>query len=215
MENLLLDFIKNVLVQHPLLTYVFFFISCLLQLVFPPFPSDVILIFQGYITTVSSSFSFMAIYINAMCGTLLGSYIVYKFGFVFGNKVFEFSFIKRYIDDKHRGRAEKLFKKYGPFAIFISKFLPGINALMILFSGILRMKSRKVLFPVAASVVIHHFIILILGRTLGDNIGYVKKLISTYNWIAVAFILLVGLLYFSFRLLMKYRQGWIKTSKLE
>ena len=215
MEVLVLEFIRGILDSNIILTYVFFFISCILQLLFPPFPSDVVLIFQGYVTTASSAFNPLGVFCNAVTGTMLGSYLVYRFGYVNGGRVFQFGFVKKYIDKKHRERAEHLFEKYGNFAVFISKFIPGVNAILILLAGVFRVKSRPVLFAVFASVLVHHAAILLLGRYLGDNIAYVKKVISTYNWAVVSVLAILSVFYVVYRFIIKSRRNCIKLGNPE
>ncbi len=203
MEQFVLQFIKSILDNNVMATYGFFFVSCALQLVFPPFPSDVVLIFQGYVTSISSHYNPIYVMLNAMSGTLLGAYLVYKFGYVNGARVFEFKFVKRFIDEKHKKRAEKLFEKYGPFAIFISKFVPGVNSIIILFAGVFRQKARNVMIPAFFSVLIHHLAVLILGRYLGNNLEQVKRLVSTYNLVIAILAAILIILWVLYRLLVK------------
>ncbi|MCX8132173.1 MAG: DedA family protein [Clostridia bacterium] len=188
MEALILDFINYVLERNVFLVYVIFFISSVLQLVFPPFPSDVVLVFEGYITTISNSFGFVPVLLNAMTGTFVGSLIVYEFGLRKGSAVFNYKIIKRYIDEKHRKRTERIFEKYGSFAIIVSKFVPGVNAIMLLSSGIFKMKARIVYPSIFVSVLIHHILVLMLGRFLGNNLGYVKDILKTYNGVVIILI---------------------------
>lgn len=192
METLILNFINYVLEKNVFLVYVIFFISSVLQLVFPPFPSDVILVFQGYITTVSKSFGFAPVLVNALLGTFVGSVIVYEFGRRKGSNVLDYKLVKRYIDEKHRRRAEKIFEKYGSYAIIVSKFVPGVNAIMLLFAGIFKMKARIVFPSIFVSALLHHILALLLGRFLGNNLSNVNKVLRTYNGIAIALFLIAA-----------------------
>ncbi len=193
MEQFIFEFINTVLGENVFFAYLFFFISAVLQLVFPPYPSDVILVFEGYLTT-TPSFNFFIILINAIIGSFLGSVIVYKFGYIKGNNVFNYKIIKKFVDDKHKKRAEQIFEKYGIFAIIISKFVPGINAITVLFSGIFRLKKKVVYLSVLFSAIVQHILLLILGRFLGCNMEYVKKILKTYNGIIVGILALAMLI---------------------
>lgn len=208
MEAAVLEFINNVMAKNEFLVYLLFFVSCVLQLVFPPHPADVVLIFQGYVTAIPDSiFNFPAVLINALAGTFLGSLIVYKLGFHNGWKVFEYKIIRKYVDEKHESRAERVFKKYGPFAIILSKFIPGINAIMILLAGIFKTKPKQVYFAVFISNLVHHVLLLMLGRFLGYNIEYVKRLISTYNIFATLLIVIAVIIFLSIRCITNRKEG--------
>jgi membrane protein DedA with SNARE-associated domain len=195
MESLILDFVNYVLEKNIFIVYVFFFISAVLQLVFPPFPSDVILVFEGYVTTVSQAFNFVPVLLNALAGTFIGSVIAYKVGFHNGSSVLEYKLIKRYIDEKHMKRAGRIFERYGSFAIIVSKFVPGVNAIMLLFSGIFKVKSKVVYSSILISSLLHHILALILGRLLGNNLSQINKVLKTYNGITIVlFIIFVSVL---------------------
>lgn len=200
METFILNFIENIVNRNVYLVYLVFYISSVLQMIFPPHPGDVILVFQGYLTTVSRSFSFIAVLGIALAGTMTGTVLIHRFGFVNGDKVFRFRLVKKYVDDKHLRRARRLFDKYGAFAIFLSKFVPGINAIIVLFSGMFRMKLSSVLLSAFVSAVLHHVLVLLLGRFLGYNAERVKSIMTAYNSTVMAVIAAILLGIFILRL---------------
>lgn len=191
MEKLLLQFIEMILAKNTLLVYLAFFISNVLQLIFPPFPSDVILVFQGYITTVSHAFSPVFIYLNAVAATFSGSYIVYRLGYSKGNSVIKYRFIRRFISEKYIKKAEKLFKRYGSYTIAISKFIPGVNSVVILFAGIFRVKPKIVYPSIILSAMVHNILMLLLGQFIGANLSNVKKVLGTYNSIIIIIVVII------------------------
>ncbi|MCX7921848.1 MAG: DedA family protein [Clostridia bacterium] len=205
MEALVLDFINGFVEKNVILVYILFFVSNMLQLVFPPHPGDVVLVFQGYLTTLKGNFNFIPILFNAIAGTFIGSLIVYKFGFHKGDTVFKYRLIKKYIDEKHKKKAEKVFEKYGLYAIFLSKFIPGVNAILILFAGIFKVRSGVVYLSVLASSVVHHILVLLLGRFLGNNMQNVKRALSTYNGIVIALLVLTAIGIMVYKLITKRR----------
>ncbi|MCX7746472.1 MAG: DedA family protein [Clostridia bacterium] len=200
MELFIIDFINNIIEKNVFVVYMIFFASSFLQIVFPPHPGDVVLVFQGYLTGLSSSFNFFMILINAIIATLAGSLCVYELGYRKGQKVFEYKLVKKWIPVKHVKKAEKIFRKYGHFAVFASKFVPGVNMLILLFSGIFKVKRTEVYISIFFSTLIHHTLLVVLGKFLGNNMPYIKRIISTYNGIIIAllalFIIGAFILYF-------------------
>ena len=192
MESIIMGVIDFLTTRNILVVYLFYFISAFLQVVFPPHPGDVIIIFEGYLTSLPGSFEFFPILLVNLCASILGCYSVFKFGYTKGYKVFEYKLIKKYIARKQQKKVKLLFHRYGYLALFISKFIPGLNIVMILSAGIFKMKPSLVYALVIASLVIHHIAYLLLGRVLGYNMGYIKHLISTYNEIVgVIFVLFI------------------------
>ncbi|RCX20062.1 membrane protein DedA with SNARE-associated domain [Anaerobacterium chartisolvens] len=186
MEAAIIEFLKEFVEKNVFLVYFILFISSVLQMVFPPHPGDTILVFGGYVTTLGIFYSFPTVFLNAMAGTVLGSIVIYIFGYNKGSDVFKYRLIKRYVDEKHRKRADRIFKKYGVYAIVISKFVPGVNAIMLLMAGMFKVRRRDVYLSVVASTVVHHTLALLLGRFIGNNISRINSVLKTYNGIGLA-----------------------------
>jgi membrane protein DedA with SNARE-associated domain len=55
MEQNLIDFTKDIAMQYPYLAYIFFFISASLQILFPPYPGDTVLVLEGYLSSTGGS----------------------------------------------------------------------------------------------------------------------------------------------------------------
>jgi membrane protein DedA with SNARE-associated domain len=196
MDNFILNFIQSIIHGNAVFTYIFFFISAVLQMVFPPFPSDVIIIFEGYLTTLGGSFNFLLVLLNSVMGSIVGSALVYWFGYSKGNEVLRYKVVIKYIDEKHIRRSEKVFHKYGKYGLIISKFIPGTSSLMVLLSGIFRVKKRVYFTYIIVSILLQQVIYMVVGRVIGHNIGRVKKFLSIFNIASVFAILILALFVF-------------------
>jgi membrane protein DedA with SNARE-associated domain len=163
-------------------------------MVFPPFPSDVIIIFEGYLTTLSSSFYYPFIFLNSVMGSIIGSGLVYWFGYAKGNEVLRYKIVLKYIDEKHIKRSENVFHKYGKYGLIISKFIPGTSSLMVLLSGIFRVKKRVYFTYIIISILVQQTIYMVVGRVIGHNMASVKKFLSVFNIASVTVILILALL---------------------
>lgn len=204
MEEQIINFIKNLAETNIQITYLTFFLSSFLQVTFPPYPGDSITVLSGYITTVSSSFKLVNTVITTICGTLLGSYIVYKIGYIKGDEVLNYRWVKKFLPEKKKSKAQRMFDKYGPGAIFLSKFIPGINTIIILFSGIFKIKPRIVYISFVAAALIHNTVLVLLGRFLGHNMEYITSILASYNTlvlVVVGIIIVIAFVYY--RLLSK------------
>ncbi len=207
METAILEFITGVLDKNALLVYLLFNISCILQLLFPPYPADVVLVFQGYVTTKSNVFNIAPVFLNAVSGTFVGSYCVYRLGYAKGYMIFRNRLIRRYIRRRTLARAKKLLDRYGWHAIFLSKFIPGVNAAIILLAGILKYKVKIFCTSVVSSIIVHHTLALLLGRFFGSSLQRVREILRTYN-IVVLIMVSVAIAGFAvYKILKRARTG--------
>lgn len=202
MEDFILDIVQNIVHGNAVYTYAFFFISGILQLVFPPFPSDVIIILEGYLTTVDPQFNFLLVLFISSLGSIIGSLIVYWFGYEKGNEVLRYKIVLRYINKKHLKRSEKIFHKYGKYGLILSKFVPGTSTIMVLFSGVFRVKLRIYFGYIVFSIYLQQILYLLLGRVIGNNINKVKNFLSIFNFasvIIIAVLIIAGYIFYRYK----------------
>ncbi len=202
MQNFIFNLIHHVINNNVIVTYLFFFLTGILQLIFPPFPSDVIIVFEGYLTTLGGQFYFAPVLINSIMGSIVGSILVYWFGYKKGNEVLRYKLVLKYIDEKHIKRSEKVFHKYGKYGLILSKFIPGTSTLMVLFSGVFRVKKRVYFSYIFISILLQQVIYMVIGRLIGNNISAVNRFLSYFNILSVvvlAFFIIAGFIIYKVR----------------
>ncbi|MHB8061230.1 MAG: DedA family protein [Ruminiclostridium sp.] len=207
MEEFLLNFIQYIINGNAIITYIFFFFTGILQLIFPPFPSDAIIILEGYLTTVGSNFNFFLVLLVSVMGSIAGSVLIYWFGYKKGNEVLRYKLVLKYIDEKHIKRSEKVFHKYGKYGLIISKFIPGTSTIMVLFSGVFRTKKRIFFTYIVFSILLQQVIYLLVGRVIGRNVNQVKRFLSIFNFASVIFLLALIILVFIFYKIIKSKKS--------
>lgn len=193
MSNFVINFVNDVLDKNILVVYAIFFVISFIQMIFPPLPGDLVLSLQGYLSFVSMKLEMCTIFLNSATATYLGSICVYKFGYIKGNKVFEYRLINKFISKKNRFRAERLFEQYGFVAIILSKFLLGINSVIILFAGIFKVKPKVAYISFLISIIIHHLLYIMIGRVLAHYFTSINSLMSSYTKIIWGFTIFIVL----------------------
>lgn len=204
MEDFILNSVQNIINGNVVFTYIFFFISGALQLTFPPFPSDVIIIIEGYLTTIGTNFNFLLILLISSLGSIIGSLLVYWFGYEKGNEVLRYKIVIKFISKKHLKRSEKIFHKYSKYALILSKFIPGTSTIMVLFSGVFRVKLKICFGYIVFSILLQQVLYLLIGRLIGNNIATVKKFLSIFNFASVAVIAVLAITGY---IIYKYRKS--------
>ncbi|MEX2689266.1 MAG: DedA family protein [Candidatus Njordarchaeia archaeon] len=133
------DFITNLI--H-LIGYLGVFILMTLESALIPIPSEVIMVFAGYISYLGH-FSILFTVIVGTFGNLLGSLIAYIIGLKGGRP-----FILRYgkyffISERHLEEAENLFRTRGDFVILAGRMLPAIRTVISFPAGLGKMNLRR------------------------------------------------------------------------
>lgn len=182
---------------------------CLLLLVenvFPPIPSEVILTFSGFVTTFSPM-TRTGVIIAATVGSVIGAMILYSIGLAVDVEKLERLIEKRgrllRITKKDLYRAERWFEKYGPWTVFFCRLVPLVRSLISIPAGMARMNFLLFIALTTLGSFIWNTILVTIGFAVGENwesIIWYMDIYSTIVYIAIAICgsaLLVG--YYRFR----------------
>lgn len=195
MEELIIQFSKNIVSQNVIFSYVFFFLSQALQVLFPPYPGDMVLILEGYLTEIAN-LNIVVVIMIAITSTWLSSIALYILGRNKGEKILHSKIIRKLFETDKVLKLKKLFKKFSFIVIIISKFIPGIYSITILSAGIFKVKKTIVYFSIALITSLHHIVLISLGKILGENWTFVFRKIEKYNKQMLTLIIPILILYF-------------------
>lgn len=176
----------------------------MIENVFPPIPSEIILIFSGFLTTYSDLTPENMV-IASTIGSVVGAIIIYLIGYVINIEV-----IEKFLDTKFGKllflkkedieRSRQWFLKYNGKAVFICRFIPLIRSLISFPAGMTKMKFLPFLIYTVVGTGIWNTVLIILGRIAGDKWEVVLEYSNLYNRIAFIIFLFVlaiaGLVYY-------------------
>ena len=159
------------------LGYAGIFFLMAIESLFIPFPSEITMTFSGFLTTIGK-FNFFLVVMFGTLGNLFGASIGFYIGHHLSKIVLE-KFIKKYgkflfITQQEFEKAENLFKKHGIWIITISRFLPGIRAIISLPAGASKVPYSSFIIYTAFGSLIWSFILTYAGVILGSNWQYVR-----------------------------------------
>ncbi len=149
--------------------------------VFPPSPSDSIIVFTGALVGMGKV-GFIPLLIATTIGSTLGFITMYWLGFAFGNRIIESKRFK-FITEKDMIKPKKWFLKYGYTVIIFNRFLSGTRAVISFFAGISKLKVSLTIILAAFSSLIWNFILIFLGMKFGENWYVVVEYIDRYGTI--------------------------------
>ncbi|MGB2991792.1 MAG: DedA family protein [Paenisporosarcina sp.] len=176
--------------------YLGIFLLIMLENIFPPIPSEVILTFGGYMTT-QSDMTAMGVILVSTAGSVAGAVILYGLGLQLDVKRLE-KIVDRYgrvlrLTRKDIHKADSWFDKYGIWTVLFCRLIPLIRSLISIPAGMSNMKFGLFLLFTTVGTLIWNTILVSVGAAVGDNWESIVAVMDVYSNIAYVVIVLVGL----------------------
>ena len=173
------DFVNNLAHLDPLWVYFAVAGIAYIENIFPPFPSDVIVIAAGSLVGIGT-INFGAALLLATAGSTLGFMTMYKVGYWFGAKILETGKIK-FIPIVGVHKVEAWFRKYGYWVVVANRFMAGTRAVVSFFVGLSELSISKSTALSCVSALAWNFLLLYAGKTLGQNWRAVLIYLQAYG----------------------------------
>lgn len=176
-------------------------IAILLENLFPPIPSEVVLPLGGF-TVAQGSLRFLPVFIWATIGSVVGAYLLYGIGAWLGadrlRAIADWMWLVKASDvDK----ALEWFDRYGKPSILFGRLIPGIRSLISIPAGLDRMNLLTFGLWTTLGSAVWNFILIFLGFKLGENWDAVTGYIDQYS--KVVYVILILLLVWFFVYLLR------------
>jgi len=157
-----------------------FFVAYIENL-FPPSPSDVLLVFAGTLIGIGA-IGFAPALAAATLGSTLGFMTAYFLGRYFDG--FVHGKLSRFLPVNAINQVEGLFQRYGYGVIIANRFLAGTRAIVSFFAGMSRMNLPVTTALCAASATVWNAVLLYLGFIFANNWRQAAAYLETYSKIA-------------------------------
>lgn len=189
------DFVENLLMhidELPLgVVFLFFFVSGFLQIAFPPYPGDTVLVFGGCLGGLALSTAGWLALAGYLSATILTSLVLYELGYRLTDRIFSIKLIAKIMPVEKRASVEAKFKRHGVWLLAVCKFIPGVNTLVILLGGVLRYPRLRGMGAIAVSSTVHNLLFFYAGHVLGRNLDAIHRFLRDYTVFAVAIMVAV------------------------
>ncbi len=176
-------------------TWIYFvlFLFSFIENVFPPSPSDVIVVI-GASLIASTSMGFVPVLIITSVGSALGFILMYYVGFFLSEKVLRSGKL-RFINQSALDKTDEWFNNYGYWIILANRFLPGTRSVISFFSGVHKLNIIKTFVYAFISAFVWNVIIIYAGVLLGNNIKLIDYYLKTYFNIGIIITIIVALFF--------------------
>ena len=176
MEQIIINIMEQV-------GYLGVFLLIAIENIFPPIPSEVILVFGGFMTTYTS-LNIPIMILAATLGSLLGAIVLYYIG-----KIFNKERLKRIVNGKigkvlrlkasDIEKADKWFDTKGNKTVFFCRFIPIVRSLISIPAGMSEMPMQKFLLYTISGSLMWNTVLIIVGSIVGDKwetiVGYLDN----------------------------------------
>ncbi len=188
------EFIINIMNSYG---YLGVFLLILIENIFPPIPSEVILLFGGFMTTYTS-LNVLGMTMSSTLGSVLGALILYKIGNFFNKETLKRLIHTRLgkllrINNSDIDSSYNYFQTKGEKTIFFCRFIPLIRSLISLPAGINKMDITKFTIYTTLGSLIWNIVLITLGHIVGSNWKSILKIFDLYSTYAVVIIFIISI----------------------
>lgn len=174
------------------------FFLIMIENLFPPIPSEVILTLGGFMTAQeASTMSLIGVIIFSTLGSLGGAIVLYYIGYVLNKdrlvKIVNSRLGKvLHLKQKDIEKSESSFNKNGNLTVLYCRFIPIVRSLISIPAGINKMKfSIFIIYTIIGSL-IWNTVLIIMGNLVGENYMLVANIFSKYSkLILIVFIIII------------------------
>ncbi|GIN56636.1 DedA family protein [Lederbergia ruris] len=171
----------------------------MIENIFPPIPSEVILTFGGFMTT-NSELTIMGVVWFATLGSVLGAVILYGIGYLVNADQIE-KIVGRWghllrLKSEDIQRAEKWFQTHGAWTVFFCRFIPLIRSLISIPAGMARMHFLPFFLLSLLGTFLWNILLVSIGAAVGESWTKIVEIMDVYSnfvYIGLAILLIIGI----------------------
>ena len=168
----------------------------MIENLFPPIPSEVILTFGGFMTT-TTELNIPLMIVAATIGAVVGAAILYGIGTLLDVERLD-KIVDKYgnilrITHADIHKADSWFDRYGFWTVFFCRFVPLIRSLISLPAGMANMNFGLFLMFTTVGTVIWNTVLIYLGAAVGSQWETIVHYMDIYSNIAYVILGIIGI----------------------
>ena len=175
--------------------------------VFPPIPSEIVLPFAGFVAqqgasavnatagAAQSDSTVVGMMIAATVGSVVGALILYFVSAAIGPERLR-GFVERFgkwfgVKSSDLVRAEEWFDRRSSAAVLVGRCVPLIRSIVSIPAGFRRMKLTSFVVLTAIGSAVWNIALIGAGAVLGDQWERVGEYVGVFQWLVIAAVLLL------------------------
>jgi membrane protein DedA with SNARE-associated domain len=153
--------------------------AAFIENLFPPLPSDVVIAFGSFLAAQRGR-GLPEVFLATWIGNIAGAMLVYGLGRRYGAHRLD-----RRLAGRHAERAEARLKglvsRWGLAGIFVSRFIPGVRAILPAFAGALRLPAARTMLIMAAASAIWYGLVTYMAYRVGADWDALRATLQRYG----------------------------------
>lgn len=145
----------------------------------PPFPSDVVVAFGSFVAAQGNGTA-AGVFLATWFGNVAGAMIVFALGRRYGAERLERRLAGRHAEQRD-ARIRAMFHRYGMPAVFVSRFVPGVRAIVPAFAGALRLNPWWTSVMIGAASALWYGMITYVAFRVGADWPHLRAIISQFS----------------------------------
>lgn len=188
--------------------YLILFFFAFIENVFPPSPSDVVVI-VGASLIATTTMGYFPVLILTSIASALGFILMYYLGYFLSEKILRKGKFK-FLTKEDLQKTDQWFAKYGFKLILANRFLPGTRSVISFFSGVHELNVGRTFLYSSISAFAWNAIIIYLGMTVGNNVEMIDYYLTTYSKIIIGITIVAVLIWVVTYFLKRKKAGVVK-----
>ena len=186
------EFVISIMNQYG---YFGIFFLIFIENIFPPIPSEVVLLFGGFMTTYSKLGVPLMILFSTL-GSVVGAIVLYYVG-----KILNKERLKKIVSGKigkilrlkasDIEKADHWFDTKGNKTVFFCRFIPVVRSLISIPAGMSEMAMTKFLVYTTIGSAIWNTVLLVVGNRVGKNWKDILGIMDRYSHIVLILLILL------------------------
>jgi membrane protein DedA with SNARE-associated domain len=146
--------------------------------VFPPIPADSAVAIGAFLS-VGGHVTAWGVFLVTWVANTGSAALVYVAARTVGRRFFRGPLGRRLLNRDALARIERLYERHGTVAIFASRFVPGVRAVVPPFAGVAGLAPVRALAPVAVASALWYGALTLAAATLVQNLDEVRSLVAS------------------------------------
>jgi membrane protein DedA with SNARE-associated domain/uncharacterized tellurite resistance protein B-like protein len=169
--------------------------------VIPPVPSDAAVALGAFLSNRGVTTP-LAVFLVTWVANLAGAAAVYFVARRYGRTLFATSTGRRLLAPRSLAIIEREYLRFGVMGIFVSRFLPGLRAVVPPFAGLVNLSPLRTLVPMGLASAVWYGGITLLGSFIGAEWDRINRIILGVNrtlGIATGVLVVAGIIWYLLR----------------
>ncbi len=160
----------------------------LIETVFPPIPSEVVLPLAGFLAS-RGAMNLVLVIATSTGGAYLGALVLYELGRRLGHDR-SIRLLSRLplVDREDFERSSAWFSRHGGASVFFGRLIPGVRSLVSIPAGSERMPLWRFSLFTLAGTLLWNGLLIGLGAALGSQYALIDRYSSVLDWVVVGVI---------------------------